>query len=171
MKKLSKITLVWALVLCSWALKAQDEADVKNCINNYLDGITTGDQAKLKAAFHTQAMLRTVNNANGKMVEIPIDNFISKTPAGGIKASTKLINYSLIGQAAFATVEISLPEFKYVDYLSMLKFGSEWKIICRVYSRADLDAQPVGSASTGGTKGTSAKKTAPAKKAKSDDGW
>jgi hypothetical protein len=163
--------LVLLILATSFGLKAQDEAAaVKACVNNYLTGITNGDQALLKAAFHAQAMLRTVNNATGKMVEIPIDNFISKTPSGGIKATTNLISYSLIGQAAFATVEVALPDFKYVDYLSMLKFGNDWKIICRVYSRADLDAQPTGSAVAPAGKAAGAKK-APVKKPKADDGW
>lgn len=165
------ITCILLLGLSVVSLKAQDDILVKNCINSYLDGITTGDQAKLKTAFHTQAMLRTVNNANGKMVEIPIDQFISKTPAGGIQAKTKILSYSLIGQAAFANVEVALPEFKYVDYLSMLKFGNEWKIICRVYSRAELDAVPSGTAIASGGAAAPAKKAATKPKPKSDDGW
>jgi hypothetical protein len=166
MKKL----LIVLFLTFSFGAMAQDEAAVKACIENYLTGITTGDKSKLGTAFHTQAMLRTVNAATGKMIETPAGDFVNKAPAGGLKAKTKIISYSTIGQAAFASVELSLDEFKYIDYLSLLKIGADWKIVCRVYSRAELTAEPItigGSTAAGKTTGKPATKVKP----KSDDGW
>lgn len=147
---------------------AQDEAQVKDCINNYLDGVTKGNSEMLNKAFHSSAMLRTINASTGKMVEFPVATFISKTPQGGVQAKAKIISYSIIGQAAVAAVELSFADFKYVDYLSLLKFGSDWKIVCRVFSKADLDAVATnfGMGAAAGT----AKKATKAKP-KSDDGW
>lgn len=167
MKKL--IAIVLMLVGNTSFIFAQEDAAVKACINNYLDGITKGDTAKLNRAFHNQAMLRTVNAGTGKMVEFPVKTFITKTPAGGVQATGSLKNYSIIGQAAFASIELAFADFKYVDYLSMLKIGNDWKIVCRVFSKADLTAEPTtfgmtAAASTG-------KKPAVKSKPKSDDGW
>jgi Putative lumazine-binding len=154
--------------------QAQDENQVKDCINNYLDGITKGDTVRLNRAFHPQALLRTINAATGKMVEFPVKTFISRTPQGGVPAKPKLISYSLIGQSAVASVELAFADFKYVDYLSMLKVGNDWKIVCRVFSKADLTMEPTNFGGGGGTAAaanTAAAKKAVKTKAKSDDGW
>ncbi len=153
------------------SINAQDEILVKDCLNNYLDGITKGDTSKLNRAFHNQAMLRTINASTGKMVEFPVKTFISKTPQGGVQAKPKIISYSLIGQAAVASVELAFNDFKYVDYLSMLKFGNDWKIVCRVFSKADLAMEPTNFGSNGATVAAGTKKGAVKPKVKSDDGW
>jgi hypothetical protein len=163
-----KKILFIVLSVISFSSLAQEETSVKACIDNYLTGITTGDKQMLGTAFHTQAMLRTVNNATGKLIETLATDFVNKAPAGGLKAKTKVISYSTIGQAAFASVELQLDEFKYVDYLSLLKVGSEWKIVCRVYSRADLGVEPT---TIGGVAGTKTTKAPVKTKPKSDDGW
>jgi Putative lumazine-binding len=147
---------------------AQDEVLVKDCLNNYLDGLTKGDTARLNRAFHNLAMLRTINASSGKMVDFPVKKFISGTPQGGMQAKTKILSYSLIGQSAVATVELAFADFKYVDYLSLLKVGNDWKIVCRVFSRTDLSETPTNFGATGTT--ASNKKVVKAKP-KSDDGW
>lgn len=163
------------------SVKAQSEDEaVKMCVNNYLDGISKGDAAKLNMAFHPAAMLRTVNAAGG-MQDLPVAKFIAGTPVGGISAkggSTKLVSYSYIGISALATVELAFGDFKYVDLLSMLKFGNEWKIVSRVFSRTNLDAQIKGMGMSSGSVATTSAptKAAPKKsganvKPKSDDGW
>jgi Putative lumazine-binding len=179
--KISKIILFLLFISVSTvAVNAQSEDEaVKMCVNNYLDGVSKGDVAKLNQAFHPTAMLRTVSAA-GAIQDIPVAKFVASMPAGGISTkggSTKMVSYSYIGVSALATVELLFGDFKYIDLLSMLKFGNEWKIVSRVFSRADLDAQVKG---MGGSTST-AVANAPAKaalkkstanvKPKSDDGW
>lgn len=147
----------------------QDQAGVKACIENYLEGITKGDAAKLNMAFHQSALLRTVN-PNGDMAEFPVKTFIAKTPAGGVPAKPKIVSYSVIGQSAVATVELAFTDFKYVDYLSLLKLGNDWKIVCRVFSKADLTQESITSGA-GTAVINSSKKNTPKAKPKSDDGW
>jgi hypothetical protein len=160
-----------------------DDEGVKACVNNYLDGILRGDTARLNRAFHPTAMLRTINSASGQMQDLPVRRFIAGTPAGGIQTkggSTKMLSYSYIGVSALATVELQFADFKYIDLLSMLKFGNEWRIVSRVFSRAELGQSLQGQGMSSGT--TSAQSTptakAPAKKSssanpkpKADDGW
>lgn len=167
---MKKSLLILFITLISKTISfAQDDVLVRDCINNYLDGITKGDTSRLNKAFHHQAMLRTINTATGKMLEFPVKTFISKTPQGGVQAKPKIISYSVIGQAAVASVELAFTDFKYVDYLSMLKIGNDWKIVCRVFSKADLNLEPINFGG-GGATSSSAKK--PVKtKPKSDDGW
>lgn len=62
-------------------------------------------------------------------------------PAGGVKAIGKLISYSYAGTSGVATIELQFADFKYIDLLSLLKINDQWKIVCRVYSRVELDVQ------------------------------
>jgi hypothetical protein len=163
--------------IAAWGQQSTDDA-IKATVTNYFEGVTTGDAAKLNKAFHESAILRTFNAATGKIQDIPVKTFISKTPAGGVKASTKLISYSYAGVSGLAAVEMQFDEFKYIDLLSLLQVNDEWKIVARVFSRVDLDTQLKGSAGTE-TKSTSktpaaaapAKKSTANAKPKKDDGW
>lgn len=176
MKKLLSVTLFLLASIAAWGQQTADDA-IKATVTNYFEGVTTGDAAKLNKAFHESAILRTFNAATGKIQDIPVKTFISKTPAGGVKASTKLISYSYAGVSGLAAVELQFDEFKYIDLLSLLQVNDEWKIVARVFSRVDLDTQLKGSAGTA-TKTTGKTPTAaPAKKStantkpKKDDGW
>lgn len=180
--KISRILLSLSCFILSltFSVKAQTEDEaIKVCINNYLDGVLNGDAARLNLAFHPTALLRSVNTNTGTLQDIPVAKFISTMPAGGIQSnggSTKLISYSYIGISALATVELRFGEFKYVDLLSMLKFGNDWKIVSRVFSRTDLNGQLKGSgAAVSSTPTTSApkavKKSSANVKPKADDGW
>lgn len=168
-------TLSICLVLTSILAFGQNADDaIKATVTNYFDGLTTGDTAKLGKAFHQSAILRTVNGSTGKIQDFPIKTFISKTPAGGVKASAKLINYSYAGISGLAAVELQFADFKYIDLLSLLQINGEWKIVTRVFSRVELDVNLKGSTSTTNSKSAT---TAPAKKStanskpKKDDGW
>ena len=72
-------------------------------------------------------------------------------------------------------MEFKFDDFKYIDLLSLMKINDDWKIVCRVFSRVALDVNLATGqgAKTGTTKSTPAakKQTAPAPKAKKDDGW
>jgi hypothetical protein len=74
-----------------------------------------------------------------------------------------------------ATVEFKFDDFKYIDLLSLMKINDDWKIVCRVFSRVALDVNLASGqgAKVGAGKSTPAakKQTAPAPKAKKDDGW
>jgi Putative lumazine-binding len=182
--KISKIILFLFFISVSIvSVKAQSEDEaVKMCVNNYLDGVSKGDAAKLNQAFHPTAMLRTVSAAGG-IQDIPVAKFVSSMPAGGISTkggSTKMVSYSYVGVSALATVELLFGDFKYIDLLSMLKFGNEWKIVSRVFSRAELDAQVKGMGASSSMQTSVANapvKAAPKKsstanvKPKADDGW
>jgi hypothetical protein len=176
MKKLIALSMFLFASIAAWGQQSADDA-IKATVTNYFEGVTTGDAAKLNKAFHESAILRTFNAATGKIQYIPVKTFISKTPAGGVKASTKLISYSYAGVSGLAAVEMQFDEFKYIDLLSLLQVNDEWKIVARVFSRVDLDTQLKGSASTATKTTSKTPAAAPAKKStanikpKKDDGW
>lgn len=181
--KISKIILFLFFIAANvLTVKAQSEDDaVKLCVNNYLDGAFKGDAAKLNMAFHPSAVLKSINKTGG-IADLSVSKFVTGMPAGGMQArgavSSKIISYSYIANSALATVEIQFADSKFIDLLSMLKIGTEWKIVSRVFSQIPLGEQLKG---MGGSASSSVVANAPAKaapkkstanvKPKSDDGW
>lgn len=181
--KFNKILLAFiALIGISANTFAQSEDEaIKETINNYLDGGSVGDTARLNRAFFAFANLRNLSK-EGKVSEMPVKKFIAAVPAGGAKWISKIVSYSYAGTAATAVTEEELPTFKFVDFLNLLKINGEWKIVSRVYSRVEktvavASSNPGGGFSTASsitpTKGTSPAATTkkPAPKKPSDDGW
>lgn len=179
MKITTLFTLLYLWVLSVGIAQAQAQAEddaIKICINNYLEGITKGDTARLNRAFHPTAVLKTINSNSGKIQEFPVRNFIAKAPVGGLPATPRILNYSYAGISASAAVELAAAEYKYIDLLSMLKINGEWRIVARVFSRVEPDVQLTSPmmASTATTSKSGGAKTItpkPKPKPKTDDDW
>jgi hypothetical protein len=156
-----------------------DDESIKSTIQSYIQGFTKGDTASLNKAFHANALLRNLNATSGRLQDTPLKTFISKMPSGGVNASGKLLTYEYAGTSGVATVELQFADFKYIDLLSLLKINDQWKIVCRIYSRVDLNTNLQGSsvaAITTAPSGTAAgkapvKKNSANAKPKKDDGW
>lgn len=169
MKKFILIAITWTCFSISSLAQTDDEA-IKSTINTYFDGFTKGDSASLNKAFYAGALLRNLNTSTGRVQDSPVKTFISKMPVGGVKALGKLISYSYAGTSGVATIELQFADFKYIDLLSLLKINDQWKIVCRVYSRVELNVQLKGSAASEVVT-TPAKKNSANAKPKKNDGW
>ncbi len=182
--KFNKLLLTLTLLLGFSSIYAQSDDDgIKEALNNYLEGGSVGDTARLNRAFFAYANLRNLSK-DGKVSEMPVKKFIASVPAGGAKWASKIVSYSYAGTAATAITEEELPTFKFVDFLNLLKINGEWKIVSRVYSRVEKNVSVASSSPSGGgfttaSSATPAKGNAPAATAKkpapkpkpSDDGW
>lgn len=174
MKRFSSMTRFGLLGLLTLGLTIaayaqSDEDQLKITLNNYLDGIATGDTTKMGRSLYGQANLRSLN-ARGEISNMPVRKFISGTPAGGSKGPTRIVSYSFIGNAGTAVVEWEYKEFRFVDFLALLKTEAGWRIVSRVYANADKGV-PITSAGGGKALASSTAKKPVAKKPKSDDGW
>lgn len=171
-----KKVIIAILCIISTSAFAQSEDDaIKSTINAYTDGFTKGDSASINRAFLSNALLKNLNAASGKVNDMPLKKFVASMPAGGAKATASLVSYSYAGTSGVAIVEFKFPDFKYVDLLSLLKINGDWKIVCRVYGRIGLDesvtsATVSGGKSSGGKAAPAAVKK-PVAKPKADDGW
>ena len=177
MKK-NLLFLTFAAFLSFQGFSQSDDESIKSTIQSYMQGFTKGDSASLHKAFHPNALLRNLNATSGRIQDTPLKTFISKMPSGGVNATGKMLTYEYAGTSGVATVELQFADFKYIDLLSLLKINDQWKIVCRIYSRVDLDTNLKGSSvATTTTSSTSMPAKTPAKKnsanvkPKKDDGW
>ncbi len=177
---MKNISLIFAFILVTLgkSFGQSEDTAIQATLSNYLEGMVQGDTSKLNKAFHTSAILKTVNANTGKIQDFPVKSFIAKTPAGGVKANPKIVSYAYAGISASATVELAFEDFKYIDQLSLLKINDSWKIVARVFSRVDIGTEIKGSVSASSKSSIKTEaKPAPKKtssaniKPKKDDGW
>lgn len=174
-KNLLFLTLIALISFRGYA--QSDDESIKSTLQSYIQGFTKGDSASLNKAFHPNALLRNLNASSGRIQDTPLKTFISKMPSGGVNATGKMLTYEYAGISGVATVELQFADFKYIDLLSLLKINDQWKIVCRIYSRVDLDTNLKGSSVAPTTSSTSMPAKTPAKKnsanvkPKKDDGW
>ena len=132
----------WKIVSKIWHQEApgaqalpSDEAGIKTAVQAYFDAVTNNDRAATMRAFHPESFIMTARA--DRLSRAPFQqwaNFSSeaKSPEAAQRRS-KIISIDQTGERAVAKVDLEWPEVHYVDYLSLMKFGSEWRIINKVW--------------------------------------
>ena len=150
-----KKTLVFAILLfSSFTLLIAQENDVekekeliKNVIQNaYVDGLCNNtDVDAVNKGFHKGFSLLSVGRSGDIMHKTPIYNWIQYAESGKKSKDLKYsfqnelttIKYQFIdvtGKAAVAKIDFyEGDELKFIDYLSLLKFETGWKIVTKTY--------------------------------------
>jgi hypothetical protein len=111
-----------------------DEAAVRVPLENYLMAHATGDPAYARKAFHTEGNMIWIKD--GKYTTESFDHFIKRAFTGKPasdeaerKNGRKIESINVAGNAAVAKIVLDYPSVKFVDYMTLLKIGSEWKIV------------------------------------------
>jgi Putative lumazine-binding len=124
------------LFFCSRSLYAQSEIDnIKIPLLNYIEGTANGDLERLNKAFHPDFNLYYVANDSLKILtgKEYIGSFKS-----GVKTNRigKIISFDFEKNIGTAKIEVDMPARKrlYTDYLILLKYQGEWKIIHKSFT-------------------------------------
>ena len=112
------------------------EADVREAVQAYFDGMMTGEVALLERAFHPAA--RLLGTGDDGLMVIPFENWAERVPnwAPGAAASgytNRILEVDIAGNAAVAKTELIWPDVRYIDYLSLLQVDGEWKIVNKIW--------------------------------------
>lgn len=124
------------LVFNAYNLNAQNEIeDIQKTLLDYIEGTANGEPERLKKAFHKDFKLYHI--ANGSLQVWSGQNYINNVSRG--KKSNrigKIISIDYENDAAIAKIEVNMPEKKrlYTDYLLLLKYNDEWKIIHKTFT-------------------------------------
>lgn len=117
---------------------AEVEAAVRVPLDAYLRGHATGDSAAFRRAFWKEARLHWVRD--GQLTTRTADEYIAG--AGGRPAEDeaqrkrRVVNVHITGNAAAAVIELDYPATHFIDYMSLLKIGDEWRIIHKTFYAA-----------------------------------
>jgi protease I len=138
--KTLQMTLASAFVLLAFAAGAaaqqkSEEAAVRQAVEAYLHGLKFNDVGSLKKAFYPEAKLLWVKK-DGSLGQLTQEQWYKGFEASAgkeEKGELKITSIDITGNAASAKVREEYPNSIYTDYVSLLKLGSEWKIVNKVY--------------------------------------
>lgn len=134
---------LWCNVLL--AQENNDQELIKSVIQNaYVDGLcNNADEEAIRKGFHNSFKLLGAGKDNS-IWEYPISNWIELAKKGkekGFKYSfqneyttVKFLSIDISGEVAIAKIEFyEGSELNYIDYLSLMKFDEDWKIISKIF--------------------------------------
>lgn len=123
----------------------EDEKAIKQVIQTaYVEGLQNeGDLDKIDSGIHSGFNLIGVGENDEKWT-LSIEEWKTKTEKkkregqfprkGDRKVSINFLNIDITGTAAVAKIEFFVgAEKKYVDYISLYKFESGWKMVNKIY--------------------------------------
>lgn len=132
--------LLTALLFCflqnfTIAQTHPEEAAVKACLENYMSGM--GD--RVEKAFHPSAFMKYIDIITGEFKDVPIADYIARVKAGSGsgKRTIGIQALNIEGTAANAKIKIETETATLYDYMNMLKINGEWKIVSKIFSRAN----------------------------------
>jgi ketosteroid isomerase-like protein len=134
-----------ALLLCAGfasALIAQskpkdsEETAIRQVVQQYLDGLRFNDVERLKKAFWPDARLFFVKRDGqlGQLTQAQWYEGFKESAGKEEKGDLRITAVDITGNAASVKVEEDYPGSKYIDYLSLLKFDGQWKIVNKIYT-------------------------------------
>lgn len=113
------------------AASPEEEAAVRVPLEAYLRGHATGDSAAFRRAFWPQARLWSVRD--GQLATRTADEYIGgasgRPAADEARRRRRIVSVQVAGTAAIAVIELDYPAVHFVDYMTLLKVGDEWRII------------------------------------------
>jgi hypothetical protein len=57
------------------------------------------------------------------------------------KRVERIAQVDISGTSAVARIELEYPQQKLTDYMSLVKYGGEWRIVNKIFSRESLAAK------------------------------
>ncbi len=137
MKKIMQCLALTAALFCSTVAFGQtdDHAAIVKSLNYYLDGGTNSDYSTLKKAFHTEATMQYIT-AEGEYKNVNALQFFSKMkPGPKSNRKTRITRVDVNGTAASARIEIDYDDFRFVDFMNLLKVNGQWLIVSKIFYR------------------------------------
>ena len=147
MKNLALITaLILALtgaILFPARAQNAEEAAVREAIEHYFRGHSTGQGEHFRKVFHPDAKLFAIRE--GKYWQLTSEEYIArasgKAPDDEAQRKRKIESVDISGNAAIVKVVLDYPQVKFTDYMSMLKIDGVWRIVNKTF-HAEPKAKP-----------------------------
>lgn len=146
MKTLITLVLLQTIIVTAFTQHLNEEKEaIKAVIQTaYVEGLQNeGDLDKIDSGIHSGFHLIGIGEAD-EMWSLPIEDWKKNTEKkkkegqfprkGDKKAAVNFLNIDVTGTAAVAKIEFFVgAEKKYVDYISLYKFESGWKMVNKIF--------------------------------------
>ena len=99
---------------------------------------------QLKQAFHPGATMFFARNDS--LIAVPIPEYIARVAESRAKGpppqrTERIAHVDISGTSAVAQLELEYPNQKITDYMSLVKYGGEWRIVNKIFSRESVAAK------------------------------
>jgi hypothetical protein len=132
---LSSVAIVGAVSAAAKPQEAADQEAVRETVEAYFTGIMEYDETALRQAFHEDAILQA--SLPTRHYRAPFNEWVrfaeGTPPADKSGYHNEILSIDIAGNAAVAKTDLRWPTVHYVDYLSLLKVGDEWKIVSKIW--------------------------------------
>ena len=134
------IAALSAFVSVNAAREAADREAVEKPLKMYL----SGEPAQLKQAFHPGATMFFARNDS--LIAVPIPEYIARVEESRAKGPPpkrveRIAQVDISGTSAVARIELEYPNQTLTDYMSLVKYGGEWRIVNKIFSRESVVAK------------------------------
>jgi hypothetical protein len=130
------LALVAAALVVAAAQSSQDETAVRQTVDHYLHGLKFNDVSGLKTAFFPEAKLLFVKR-DGQLGQLTQEQWYKGFEASAgkeEKGDLRIVSVDVTGNAASVKVLETYDNAIYTDYLSLLKWNGDWKIVNKIYT-------------------------------------
>ena len=131
------LCLLIIVALSSAAIqKNSEETAVRQVVEQYLHGLKYNDVASLKKAFLPEAKLYFVRK-DDQLGQLTQDQWYKGFEASAgkeEKGDLQIVAVDITRNAASVKVVEKYDNAVYIDYLSLLKFSGEWRIVNKIYT-------------------------------------
>lgn len=113
-----------------------EEANVRTTVNEYLHGLKFNDVKSFERTFTPDARLMFINRS-GALGELSQPDWYRGFAGVAGKEEPgefEVLAIDITGNAASVKVQETYPKSVYANYLSLLKVGTEWKIVNKIYT-------------------------------------
>ena len=134
------IVALSAFVSVDAARNAAEREAVEKPLKMYL----SGEPEQLKQAFHPGATMFFARNDS--LIAVPIPEYIARVEESRAKGPPpkrieRIAQVDISGTSAVARLELEYPQQKLTDYMSLVKYGGEWRIVNKIFSRERVEAK------------------------------
>jgi hypothetical protein len=144
--KRSILSVAGAIVALSAfvSVNAAREAAEREAVEKPLKMYLSGEPEQLKHAFHPCATMFFARNDS--LIAVPIPEYIARVEESRAKGPPpkrveRIAQVDISGTSAVARLELEYPQQKLTDYMSLVKYGGEWRIVNKIFSRESLAAR------------------------------
>lgn len=116
-------------------LTTNDEKQITETVNNYIEGLKDGDGERVATAFYSTVNLSSLTE-DGALLLTPKDALVELVASGTLpENSSEILSIEVTNDMAAVKVKIDMPTFNFFDYLTLLRIKSAgWKIVSKTYT-------------------------------------
>jgi hypothetical protein len=120
------------------AVTGSEKTEITSAVDLYIEGVRTGDAAKLREAFHPKAWM--FGSLAGTRYDEPIDELIAMVDGQPVDVDgsfeARVVSVEQVGDAAFVVLEEDgfWGTVSFTDFFTLAQIDGAWKIVNKTFA-------------------------------------